>query len=285
VAEQTATKTAAFPRSRVSVSAPALAFSRPSTSGSNERTEVTMRLLRQAVDAPPDERAALHERVVRLNMPLARDLASRYRGRGIAVDDLQQVAYLGLVKAVRRFDPRHGVGFLSFAYPTIRGELRRYFRDAGWTVRPPRRIQELQSRVWAAEAGLFQRLGRSPRPAEVAEALGVDEDQVVEALASDGCFTPVSLDAPSREDATGSVADALGGDEPGYDLAELRMLLGDALDTLCERDRLIVERRFVRGWTQDAIGRELGVTQMQVSRLLTRITRDLRHAITGTSVA
>jgi RNA polymerase sigma-B factor len=252
---------------------------------SPERAELTMNLFREAVDAPPDQRTALHDRVVRLNMPLARDLASRYRGRGIALDDLQQVAYLGLVKAVSRFDPRHGVGFLSFAYPTIRGELRRHFRDAGWTVRPPRRIQELQSRIWAADAVLFQRLGRSARPVEVADELGVSEDEVLEALASDGCFSPGSLDAPSHDDGTTTVADALGGDEPGYDLAELRMVLGDALGTLCERDRLIVERRFVRGWTQERIGRELGVTQMQVSRLLTRITRDLRVAITGTSVA
>jgi RNA polymerase sigma-B factor len=244
-----------------------------------------MSLLTKAAGAPREERLALHDRVVRLNMPLARDLASRYRGRGIALDDLQQVAYLGLVKAVTRFEPGHGVGFLSFAYPTIRGELRRHFRDAGWTVRPPRRIQELQSRIWAADAALFQTLGRSPRPAEVAAELGVDEDQVVEALASDGCFTPGSLDAPSHDDATSSVADALGGDEPGYALAELRMVLGDALGTLCERDRVIVERRFVRGWTQEAIGRELGVTQMQVSRLLGRITRDLRAAITGNAAA
>lgn len=250
-----------------------------------ERAELTMTLLRRAVDAPPAERAELRDRVVGLNMPLARDLAARYRGRGIGLEDLQQVAYLGLVKAVSRFDPRHGVGFASFAYPTIRGELRRHFRDAGWTVRPPRRIQELQSRIWAAEPALFQRLGRSPRPAEVAAELEVDEDQVVEALASDGCFTPTSLDAPSRDDGSASVADGLGGEEPGYDLAELRMVLGDALGTLCDRDRLIVERRFVRGWTQEAIGRELGVTQMQVSRLLSRIIRDLRTAIAAPPAA
>jgi RNA polymerase sigma-B factor len=250
---------------------------------SPERAELTMDLLTRAATAGPVERDVLHDRVIRLNMPLARDLAARYRGRGISLEDLQQVAYLGLVKAVTRFDATRGIGFLSFAYPTIRGELRRHFRDAGWTVRPPRRIQELQSRIWAADAALFQRLGRSPRPAEVAEELGVDEDQVVEALASDGCFTPCSLDAPAHEDGSSSVADGLGGEEQGYDLAELRMVLGEALATLCERDRLIVERRFVRGWTQEAIGRELGVTQMQVSRLLTRITRDLRAAIEGSA--
>ncbi len=250
---------------------------------SPQRAELTVDLLTRAATADPAERDALHDRVIRLNMPLARDLAARYRGRGIALEDLQQVAYLGLVKAVTRFDARRGAGFLSFAYPTIRGELRRHFRDAGWAVRPPRRIQELQSRIWAADAELFQRFGRSARPAEVAEELGVDEDQVVEALASDGCFTPCSLDAPTHEEGTSSVADGLGTEERGYDLAELRLVLGDALATLCERDRLIVERRFVRGWTQDAIGRELGVTQMQVSRLLSRITRDLRAVIGGSA--
>ena len=123
-------------------------------------------------------------------------MAARYRNRGIELEDLQQVALLGLTKAAHRFDPDLGHDFMSFAVPTIRGELRRHFRDLGWVVRPPRRVQELQSRISRAQAQLEQALGRSPRPSELASHLEVDLDDVVEALAADGCFTPTSLDTP-----------------------------------------------------------------------------------------
>ena len=214
-------------------------------------------------------------------MPLAASIARRYAGRGISSDDLEQVAYLGLVKAVRGYDPARGREFLAYAVPTIRGELRRHFRDAGWTVRPPRRIQELQSRLWATEAELTQTLHRSPTTGELADALGVPLDEVVEALSADGCFAPSSLDAPAADSEGGSIAERLGGLDPEFDRSEARVMLAEAVRSLGERDRLIVELRFFEGKTQQEIGKEVGVTQMQISRLLSRILSELRASITS----
>lgn len=246
-----------------------------------EREALTLLLLKEASEAGHTEREALHERVIRLNMPVATSLAHRYRGRGVALDDLMQVAYLGLVKAVRGFAPDRGAGFLGYAVPTIRGEIRRYFRDAGWAVRPPRRVQELQARVWAAEAALVTLLQRSPTVSEVTEFLGVSLDEVNEALAADGCFIPSSLDAGRRDGEGESLADRQGDLDPGFESCEARLVLAPALRSLAERDRRIVELRFVRGWTQQRIGEEVGVTQMQVSRLLDRILEQLRVSISG----
>jgi RNA polymerase sigma-B factor len=221
----------------------------------------------------------LYDEAVTLNMPLARSLATRYRGRGIALADLEQVAYYGLIKAVRGFALDRGQDFRSYAVPTIRGELRRHFRDAGWVVRPPRRLQELQPRVWEAEEQLTQRLHRSPRPSEIAAHLEVAEDEVLEALSTDGCFVPASLDMPTTDGDGPVLADRRGDIDLGYDRAEARILLGPAVRRLKARDRRIIEMRFFEGLTQQKIGEEIGVTQMQVSRLLTRILGDLRKTI------
>lgn len=245
------------------------------------RNEQTLDLLAEAFTASPSRREALHDKVVQLNMPLARMLANRYAGRGIALDDLRQVAYLGLVKAVRGYDPERGREFLGYAVPTIRGELRRHFRDAGWVVRPPRRIQELQARLWAADAELTQQLHRSPTAAELAKELGVSVDDVLESLSADGCFAPSSLDAPAADSDSGSLAERLGCEDDEYGRCEARMMLAEAVRGLGERDRTIVRLRFFEGWTQQQIGEEVGVSQMQVSRLLTRILTDLRASITG----
>ncbi len=129
-------------------------------------------------------------------MPMAVDATRRFRGRGIATDDLEQVAYLGLVKAVQGFDPDRGHDFLSFAIPTIRGEVRRHFRDLGWTVRPPRSIQETQTKIIASEPELYQKLGRAPRPTDLAAHLDLELETVIDALGASGCFAPASLDAP-----------------------------------------------------------------------------------------
>src|SRR5690349_10734991 len=137
----------------------------------------------------------LTTQLIETNAAVARSMASRYRNRGIDLDDLEQVALLGLTKAAQRFDPAAGHDFLSFAVPTIRGELRRHFRDSGWMVRPPRRVQDLQTRIAGAQEELESQLGRSPRPTEIATHLGEQTSDVVEALAADGCFTPTSLDA------------------------------------------------------------------------------------------
>jgi len=219
-------------------------------------------------------RAALEDEVVRLNLRVATELARRYRGRGIPIEDLEQVASLGLLKAVRRFDPERNIDFLGFAVPTIRGELRRHFRDAGWMVRPPRSIQELQSRVTSTEPELHRTLGRPPRTDEIAEHLGIPTDRVVEALAAVGCFTPASLDA-AGSDEEGAVA-RLGGEEPGYARVEARVTLRRLVRGLSSRERRILELRFVRGCTQAEIGTEIGVTQTQVSRQLTNVLERLR---------
>lgn len=243
-------------------------------------TDDSAEVLAAAKRARGADRTALRERVIRRHVPLARSLASRYAGRGIATDDLQQVACLGLVKAVNGYDPQRSSEFLSYAVPTVRGELRRHFRDAGWTVRPPRRIQELQARVVAAQGELSQRLERPPTPEELADELGAKVEDVVESLTAEGCFVPLSLDA---EDANGSgtVGGDLGAPDGEFLRLENRIVLQDALRTLADRDRDIVRMRFVEDLTQEQIGERVGVTQMQVSRLLSRILRDLRVELTG----
>ncbi len=248
----------------------------PASDARASRRGETARLLEEAHRADsPAARAALHEEVIRLNMQVAGEIARRYHGRGIPGDDLDQVANLGLVKAVQGFDPSHGSDFLSFAVPTIRGEIRRYFRDFGWTIRPPRSVQELQTRITAAEGELFQSLGRSPRPSEVAAHLGVDLELVLDSLAANGCFAPVSLDTPLAEGESGP-GDRLGGPDPGFASAEARVALKSVMRGLTPRERRILEMRFFGGCTQAEIGAEVGVTQMQVSRLLSRLLDRLR---------
>ena len=242
-----------------------------------ERGEITARLLAQIAETTDDvERKRLRDEVVVLNMGVARAIAARYRDRGIAEDDLLQAAYVGLVKAVQGFDPSYERDFLSYAVPTVTGEVKRYFRDFGWTVRPPRRIQELQAQISRASTELSQTLHRSPKPSEVASYLSIDVDSVVEALAADGCFTPASLDVPVGEDGSTSLGELLGADDADLGRAEARILLGPAVRKLKPRDRRILELRFFHGWTQEQIAGDIGVTQMQVSRLLSRILSDLR---------
>lgn len=242
------------------------------------REQRTIELLKAASQCPPPDAKDRRNEAVELNMPLAKALATRYAGRGIPLDDLTQVAFLGLVQAVERFDPTRECRFTDFAVPTIRGELRRHFRDAGWTVRPPRRLQELQARIWAVEGELTQQLHRSPKPRELAEHLQVDIEDVVEALALDGCFAPSSLDTPRTAEGQPAI-DTLADDIDGTVATEARMLLAPAIRGLKPRDRQILELRFIEELTQQQIGDILGVTQMQVSRLVTRILRDLREEI------
>ena len=242
-----------------------------------DRSEITARLLRQIVEISDEiEIKRLRDEVVVLNMGVARAIASRYRDRGIGKDDLVQAAYVGLVKAVQGFDPSFDRDFLSYAVPTVTGEVKRYFRDFGWTVRPPRRVQELQAQISRASSELSQNLHRSPKASEVATFLSVDVDSVVEALAADGCFTPASLDVPVGEDGSTSLGELLGEEDADLGRAEARIMLAPAVRRLAVRDRRILELRFFRGWTQEQIAGDIGVTQMQVSRLLSRILSDLR---------
>jgi RNA polymerase sigma-B factor len=246
-----------------------------------DRAVTTARLL-EDLHATDDEREreVLRAEVVVLNMGVARAIAHRYRQRGLAEDDLVQAAYVGLVKAANGFDPSHGRDFLSYAVPTITGEVKRFFRDFGWAVRPPRRVQEMQGSIAKLSRELTQKLGRSPKPSEVAQALGVDVEEVIEALAADGAFTPASLDVPVGEDGVATLGDLMPDDESGFTSAEARVVLGPAVRKLAPRDRRILELRFFSGWTQEQIAQDIGVTQMQVSRLLSRILKDLRAELT-----
>ncbi len=209
------------------------------------------------------------------HLDVARAIARRYRDRGIDLDDLQQVALLGLTKAAQRFDPDAGHDFMSYAVPTIRGEVRRHFRDAGWVVRPPRRLQELQARITRAQDDLEQELGRSPRPSELAARLEVEVDEVVEALSTSGCFTPTSLDAP-LDDATTAIGDLIGDTSGDLAAAEARVVLEPLIAQLDERDRRIVFLRFHEERSQQEIAEAVGLTQAQVSRILMRILAQLR---------
>lgn len=242
-----------------------------------ERAEATADLLKQIAGTDDEAlKSRLRDRVVVLNMGVAQAIAARYRDRGLGRDDLVQAAYVGLVKAVNGFDPSFDRDFLSYAVPTVTGEVKRFFRDFGWTVRPPRRVQELQAQISRTSNELSQTLGRSPRPSEVASYLEIDVEAVIEALAADGCFTPASLDVSVGEDGSTSLAELLGSEDEDYGRAEARILLGPAVRRLGERDRRILELRFFHAWTQEQIAQDIGVTQMQVSRLLARIIKDLR---------
>ncbi|MCY4724718.1 sigma-70 family RNA polymerase sigma factor [Nocardioides sp. STR2] len=220
----------------------------------------------------------LTTQLIETNAAVARSMASRYRNRGIDLDDLEQVALLGLTKAAQRFDPAAGHDFLSFAVPTIRGELRRHFRDSGWMVRPPRRVQDLQTRIAGAQEELESQLGRSPRPTEIATHLGEQTSDVVEALAADGCFTPTSLDAKVA-DGSSSLGDLLGDDDRALAQAEAKVMLEPLMRRLSPRDRRIVRLRYFMEQTQQEIADTVGLTQAQVSRVLTRILSDLRSGL------
>jgi RNA polymerase sigma-B factor len=214
---------------------------------------------------------------------VAVSMAARYKNRGIDLEDLQQVALLGLTKAAQRFDPNAGHSFLSYAVPTIRGELRRHFRDHGWMVRPPRRVQEMQAAIGRATAELEQLLNRSPRPTELAEHLGAELDDVVEALSADGCFAPASLDAPIGTSGTG--LGELVGEDQSMSAIEARMVLEPLIAELPERDRRILVLRFVEERTQQDIGDAVGLTQAQVSRVLAQVLRRLRNGVGDTQPA
>jgi RNA polymerase sigma-B factor len=239
----------------------------------------THELLAQADGVPDPRRQELLDEVIILNAPVARSIASRYRRKGVDSDDLEQVAYLGLVKAANGYRPDASTAFLSYAVPTIRGELKRYFRDCAWVVRPPRRVQEMQGSIAAAESELTQQLGHLPTDEETAEALGTDPGEVAEAASVRGCFNTLSLDAPAGADNGAPLADTVADSEDGYELVENVHTLAPAVSDLDDRDRQILALRFCGGLTQEEIGNELGVSQMQVSRLLRNILDRLRSQL------
>ena len=200
----------------------------------------------------------------------------------IDLEDLEQVALIGLTKAAQRFDPEAGHDFLTYAAPTIRGEIRRHFRDAGWMVRPPRRLQELQGRIKREHPQLEMGFGSSPRPTELAAHLGEDLDAVVEALTADGCFAPTSLDTPLPR-GSAVLGDLLPSHVRDFEAAEARIMLAPAVHRLADRDRRILQMRYVEQRTQQHIAHAVGLTQAQVSRILIRILQQLRHDLLDSS--
>ena len=224
---------------------------------------------------PESRRLELVDELIETNVVVARSMAARYRNRGIDLDDLEQVALVGLIKAARRFDAAAGHDFLSYAVPTVRGELRRHFRDSGWMIRVPRRVQQMQARIKDAQHELEAQLG-SPRPSEVAAHLGVEVDEVVEALAADGCFRPASIDSTGDAQERGTLADVLGHEDRGFATLEAKLVLDSAVSRLSDRERLILRWRFEDERTQQEIADFVGLTQAQVSRTLTRILGRLR---------
>ena len=209
-----------------------------------------------------DGELAAREQLVRRFLPLARNLARRYGGRSVPLEDLVQVACVGLVKAIDRFEPDHGAAFTSYAVPTVVGELRRHFRDSSWALHMPRSMQERVLEIRGSAERLSGELGRSPTPGQVAGDVGRPLEDVLEAMQAGDAYTTVSLDSPLRidhEDVT--VADSLGETDERLELAEHRPAITDALNALAERERSIVYLRFVKDLTQTEIAERLGISQ------------------------
>lgn len=228
-----------------------------------------------------EEYVRQRERIIRYCLPLAEHIARRYGGRGEPHEDLLQTARLGLLNAVERFDCESGNDFLSFAVPTIMGEVKRYFRDSGWSVHVPRRLKEGRAAVTAATAELSQRLNRAPTPTELADELNMDRSEVVEGLIAAQCYQTRSLDAPATGDADDgmSIADRLGSADPGMDVVEFREAVRPLIAALPPRERDILVMRFFEGLTQTQIAHRLGVSQMHISRLLAKTLAQLRDSL------
>jgi len=222
-------------------------------------------------------RPALREQAIEAWLPMAKRLARRYAGRGEPLDDLLQTATIGLIKAVDRYEPERGDGFAGYAIPTILGEVRRHFRDYGWVIRVPRRLQEMRQAINDATGVLTRTLGRSPTVADIAAHLRVSEEEVLEGLEGARAYSAISLSVPVGADGLAELGDTLGGEDHGYELAEANLAVGPALARLSERQRRIVTMRFYGNLTQSQIAEEIGVSQMHVSRLLTAALAQLRN--------
>ncbi|MEU6364316.1 RNA polymerase sigma factor SigF [Streptomyces sp. NPDC046931] len=225
------------------------------------------------------EYAELRNRLVRMHLPLVEHLARRFRNRGEPLDDLTQVATIGLIKSVDRFDPDRGVEFSTYATPTVVGEIKRHFRDKGWAVRVPRRLQELRLALTTATAELSQLHGRSPTVHELAEKLAISEEEVLEGLESANAYSTLSLDVPDTDDESPAVADTLGAEDEALEGVEYRESLKPLLEDLPPREKRILLLRFFGNMTQSQIAQEVGISQMHVSRLLARTLAQLREKL------
>ena len=232
-----------------------------------------------ALEKDSPERVELRNQLVRMHIPLVEHLARRFRNRGEPLDDLTQVATIGLIKSVDRFDVDRGVEFSTYATPTIVGEIKRHFRDKGWAVRVPRRLQELRLSLTTATGELSQQHGRSPTVHELAERLGITEEEVLEGLESANAYSTLSLDVPDTDDESPAVADTLGAEDDALEGVEYRESLKPLLAQLPQREQRILVLRFFRNMTQSQIASEVGISQMHVSRLLARTLAQLRDKL------
>jgi RNA polymerase sigma-B factor len=221
----------------------------------------------------------VRERLIEIHLGLVEYLARRFAGRGELLDDLIQVGTIGLLKAVDRFDPEREVEFSTYATPTIVGELKRHFRDKGWAVRVPRRLQELNLQLAKVVSELSQRLGHSPTVAEIAEAAGTTEEEILEAMDSAHAYSLVSLDAGGGGDDGPSFHEQLGTEDDMLDTLEYRASLTPLLEQLPPRERHMLYLRFFKGLTQSQIADQLGISQMHVSRLLAKTLTQLREGL------
>ncbi|WP_410596292.1 SigB/SigF/SigG family RNA polymerase sigma factor [Amycolatopsis sp. lyj-23] len=235
-------------------------------------------LERSRLDDEDARRSALRARLITEHLPVAEHIARRFSGRGEPFDDLLQVARTGLIRAVDRYDPDRGADFLSFAVPTIMGEVRRHFRDTGWSMRVPRSLKDLQQKLSTATDTLAHDLGRAPTPSELAAHLGMSVDFVREGLLAADAYRPHSIDAPIRGGAEDPVtaADQLAVEESGFTRFDNHDALKAAMATLPARERDIIKMRFVDELPQREVAQRIGVSQMHVSRLLARTLEQLR---------
>ncbi|MCU1678127.1 MAG: polymerase subunit sigma [Frankiales bacterium] len=244
----------------------------------NHARELFAQLVDQSLDEP--RRHRIRDELVEMHLPLVEYLARRFRNRGEPLDDLVQVATIGLIKSVDRFDLERGVEFSTYATPTIVGEIKRHFRDKGWAIRVPRRLQELKLALTKATQELSQRNGRSPTVAELAGYLKMTEEEVLEGLESANAYSAVSLDAPDGgDDDSPSVQDTLGITDEAIEGVEYRESLKPLLEKLPPREKKILLLRFFGNMTQSQIATELGISQMHVSRLLARTLTQLREGL------
>jgi RNA polymerase sigma-B factor len=226
------------------------------------------------------QRQRVRDELVEMHLPLVEYLARRFRNRGEPLDDLVQVATIGLIKSVDRFDLERGVEFSTYATPTIVGEIKRHFRDKGWAIRVPRRLQELKLSLAKATSELSQRNGRAPTVAQLAQHLELSEEEILEGLESANAYSAVSLDAPDTgDDDSPAVADSLGTTDDSLEGVEYRESLKPLLEKLPPREKKILLLRFFGNMTQSQIAAELGISQMHVSRLLARTLAQLREGL------
>jgi RNA polymerase sigma-B factor len=229
---------------------------------------------------PAGERTSARDELVGLHQPLVEHCARRFRNRGEQFEDLLQVGVIGLLKAIDRFDSARGVEFSTYATPTILGEIKRHFRDKGWAIRVPRRLQELRMHITSASAELTQSLGRSPTASELAERIGCSVEEIVEGLESSNAYATLSLDAgDDSEDGAATMLDAIGVDDANLEHIDLRESIKPLLEGLGHREKRILLLRFFRNMTQSQIAEEIGVSQMHVSRLLSRTLAELRAGL------